>query len=162
MAHAHPLFDPVPRGHALTAVMMAAAIGASTMVFAARGSVPVDGAAPHAPRDHRAKLVVAAVAEPTVEHVSFMLSPETYDAAYAQALPATLPARTQGLILPHYLLAAPLVAGAVSGISQPPQRVIIIGPDHLERARAAAVVSRASWLTPYGTILKNFPEKFMG
>lgn len=147
MARVHSLFDPVPRGHALAVIVFAAALSASTMMFAARGSVPIDGAAPTASRVR----AVAAV-EPTVEHVSFMLSPETYDAAYAQALPATLPARTQGLILPHYLLAAPLIAGAISAFSEPPTRVIIIGPDHLGRTRAPAVVSRASWRTPYGTL----------
>ncbi|MEK7073202.1 MAG: AmmeMemoRadiSam system protein B [Patescibacteria group bacterium] len=148
MAHAHPLFDPVPRGYALTTVVLTAAIGASTILFAAQGNIPIDGAAPRAPR-------VVAVAEPSVEHVSYFLSSEFYDHAYALALPATLPARTQGLILPHYLLAAPLIAGAVSAFLEPPTRVIIIGPDHLERARASAVVSRASWKTPYGTLMPD-------
>ncbi|TAK05721.1 AmmeMemoRadiSam system protein B [Patescibacteria group bacterium] len=145
MSHSHTLFDPVPYGHALTAVMLAAALGASTILVAARGGVPVDGAAPSAPR-------VAAATEPTAEHLSYFLSSDVYDRAYAQALPAALPARTQGLVLPHYLLAAPLIAGAVSAFPEPPTRVIVIGPDHLGRTRAPAVVSRASWRTPYGRL----------
>lgn len=135
----------MPYGHAMTALVLAAAVGASTIVFAARGSVPVDGTPPRASR-------AVAIQEPTATHVSYFLSAGPYDAAYAQALPAAVPPRTQGLILPHYLLAGPLIAGAVSALPAAPERVVIIGPDHLNRASAPAVVSRAAWKTPYGMV----------
>lgn len=59
MARVHPLFDPVPRGHALTAIVLAAAFGASAMMFSARGSVPVDGVAPSASRGSLAAPLIA-------------------------------------------------------------------------------------------------------
>ncbi len=140
----HILFEPLPR-HAVIAVVLAAGVGACAIFFAMQETIPVDGSVPRAPR-------MAISAEPDAEHVSQLLSPELYDQAYALAVPAVVPPHTQGLILPHYLLGAPLIAGVVSAVQEQPRRVIIIGPDHLDRAQSPAIVSRAAWKTPYGMI----------
>lgn len=90
-------------------------------------------------------------------HNSTMLSPEFFDDAYAHQVP--VPAATGhvfGLILPHHLLAAQYIASIVSAIpSADVKRIIIIGPDHLSRAHANAVISRATMHTPYGDIVSD-------
>lgn len=90
----------------------------------------------------------------SVTHVSTMLSPEFFDEAYAKA-PAreAIQTDTRGMIVPHHLLPAPLIAAFFESARHlNPSRVVIVGPDHLSRARAGAIVSRARWKTPYGFI----------
>ena len=65
----------------------------------------------------------------------------------------------RGLILPHHLLAAPLIDRALRSVASTTdiQTVVIIGPDHLGRAKNPMVYSRAAWDTPFGVILPD-PE----
>lgn len=56
MARHHALFDPLP-GHALSVVVVAAAVGAWAVLLAARGPFPVDGSAARSP--HRTARPVA-------------------------------------------------------------------------------------------------------
>lgn len=90
---------------------------------------------------------------PRVVHVSTMLDPAFFENAYAKA-PAlsNIPRSTSGIILPHHLLAAPLIAGALNQFSVAPRRIVIVGPDHLHRARAAAVMTTGAWKTPFGIL----------
>lgn len=56
-------------------------------------------------------------------------------------------------LLPHHLLAAPLMAGLLERAVQPSVgRVVILGPDHAASARGPFVTTLASWQTPDGRL----------
>lgn len=94
---------------------------------------------------------------PKIIHVSTMMDVAFFNDAYAQApqLPE-IPEDTRGAVVPHHLLPAPITAAFFNQFPWQPKRVIIVGPDHLHRATAPAVVSKAMWKTPYGMI---FPDE---
>lgn len=94
-------------------------------------------------------------------HESSIMDRKYFDDAYAKAAsssPIAAPAAVRGLTLPHHLLAASLIAGAVESLAasgQAPKRVVIVGPDHLGRAKSPAIVSEAAWETPYGIVMPD-------
>ncbi len=91
------------------------------------------------------------------EHNATLLSPNFFDEAYEQAAALSnevpLAPETRGGIVPHHLLAAPLIAQFFEQLAAlKPTRVIIVGPDHLGRAHAGAITTDGSWKTPYGVL----------
>lgn len=87
-------------------------------------------------------------------HTSTLMSTDYFDDIYNQAayVPEILP-QTRGITLPHHLVAAPFIASVVEQFSkQDITRVIVIGPDHLRRARVGAVTSDYDWNTAYGIL----------
>lgn len=104
--------------------------------------------------------IPAARAIPLVEMPLHAATPQTkdfFDRAYATAEPGkTFDILPRGIILPHHLVAAAPIARAMEALAaHPPKRVVIIGPDHLSRARRHAIVSEAVWETPYGFVLPD-------
>lgn len=78
------------------------------------------------------------------------------EAAELRARPFIQPARGVVIagIVPHHLLAAPLVSAFFQGLrqSEQPRTVVIVGPDHERQARAAIVTSKQSWMAPDGRV----------
>lgn len=67
--------------------------------------------------------------------------------------------RIAGGIIPHHLLAAPLIAGFFEGIKdQDVKRVILIGPNHYNLGKATILVSNATWQTIFGELT---PDTFV-
>ena len=59
-----------------------------------------------------------------------------------------------GGIIPHHLLPGQLITGFFRGLAagQPPDTVVLIGPNHDNEGRARALTSELPWETPFGTI----------
>ncbi|MDP2934102.1 MAG: AmmeMemoRadiSam system protein B, partial [bacterium] len=96
---------------------------------------------------------VAVQKELQITHLSTMLDPAFFDEAYEKApvLPA-IPADTRGAVVPHHLLPAPITAAFFDQFPWQPKRVVIIGPDHLDRGKNLVSISRGAWKTSYGLI----------
>lgn len=61
-----------------------------------------------------------------------------------------------GGIIPHHMLAAPLIASFFKGIeNREVQTVVLLGPDHRNIADYPISISQAQWETPYGIIQPN-------
>lgn len=75
--------------------------------------------------------------------------------AQAQPLPATPQlVGTRVLILPHHWLAADLIVEGLSRLARSGdwRRVVLLAPDHRQRARWPAVSTARSWTTPCGPV----------
>lgn len=57
-----------------------------------------------------------------------------------------------GLIAPHHLLAADLIAGIYSAVANAPESVVVIGPNHFNSGDHDILTASAGWDTPYGLI----------
>lgn len=154
-----PLFYKVHHGVGFVSIWLAAFFGALAIIFVAWGSwdfeLPLSWTVP------RRSPPIS-----TVEHRSLFMSKDFFDRAYNQAPAFPSPTermyRSQpvGIILPHHLVAAPLIASTLEEAKRHApeggwRRVVIIGPDHLHRATAGAVTTHGVWKTPYGTLLPD-------
>lgn len=95
------------------------------------------------------------VVPPFVYHSSYLFEPAFFDQAYEYGRSYTKEAdgRVYGGILPHHLLAAPLIAGFFQGIEgQPVNTVILLSPNHYNAGPYAISVSKGYWKTLYGTV----------
>lgn len=90
-------------------------------------------------------------------HVTEILEEEFFEIAYEQAPDLGERKEARVLIVPHHLLAAPLTAAAfeVQAKIKNPKVIVVIGPDHLERASHPIITSRKTWRTPYGFTQAN-------
>jgi poly-gamma-glutamate synthesis protein (capsule biosynthesis protein) len=57
-----------------------------------------------------------------------------------------------GVIVPHHLVAAPLLAGAFAGVGRPVTTVVLLVPDHRNASPHPVSASLASWTTAGGRI----------
>jgi len=89
-------------------------------------------------------------------HRAPIMDRDFYDQAFAADVQgfAETPAGIRGLVLPHHLLAASLIARVVEAVAAKttPERIVIVAPDHLGRSRYPAIVSAAGFETPYGIV----------
>lgn len=86
-------------------------------------------------------------------HVTTMLGRAFFDGAYERASSFTIDLPVAGGVVPHHLLAAPLIAGFFKALeSKPPGVVVLVGPDHFDHASAPIVTSATTWKTPYGIL----------
>ncbi len=64
-----------------------------------------------------------------------------------------LPYRMAAGIIPHHILAAPVLSDFFSTLAQQkPKRIILIGPDHYEAGISHVFTSKFDWNTPYGRV----------
>lgn len=84
------------------------------------------------------------------------VTPKVLMQAKDAAAPYTKPASSSVVagLVPHHLLAAPLLQGFFAGLAdrESPRTVVIIGPDHHSRANSAAVSTDRGWSGPNGTV----------
>lgn len=60
----------------------------------------------------------------------------------------------RGVVIPHHLLPGHIIAGTLGeASSQEISRVILLGPDHYQRAHQSIAISDYSWETPFGRVL---------
>lgn len=57
-----------------------------------------------------------------------------------------------GVIVPHHLVAAPLIAAALAGVTQPVRTVVLLVPDHRNLSPHQVSTSLAHWRTAAGRI----------
>jgi AmmeMemoRadiSam system protein B len=72
------------------------------------------------------------------------------------------PARIRGITVPHHLLAADLIAlgveiAARASADHPPERILLLTPDHFRRSPAPAATTRRSFRTPLGDVPTDGP-----
>ncbi len=108
----------------------------------------------------RAEPAAAGVPPPPLA-ASHSHPPLWYDeATFARAVrdapaPPPLAGEIAGGIIPHHWLAGHLITGffaALAAQEQPPQTVILIGPNHYNAGRARALTSDLPWATPFGLV----------
>lgn len=84
-----------------------------------------------------------------------------YDArlfASAEAALATQPVRpmpgVRAIIVPHHLLAAPLILGPLRDLAatRTIRRLVVVGPNHTNSGGAPIITSERGWMTPYGGV----------
>lgn len=161
----HKLFCRVHCVAGYSAVTVTAFIGAACIVLVAAAAL----------QETVVKEIVPVSEEPKPEivHAASFLSPEFYDTAYQQAPElgnreygisnigtspqirnSTFEIRhTAGLILPHHLIAAPLIASTLEAVKKNNYtRIIIIGPDHLSRASSGAITTTGGFKTGFGDV----------
>lgn len=86
-------------------------------------------------------------------HTSTYSQSEFYDDAYAAARPVQPVSGTYGVLVNHHLLAAPLIAEALSAVATTkPVTVVLISPNHFSVGEARVIASGATWETPYGAV----------
>ena len=67
-----------------------------------------------------------------------------------------LPQGSKGGIIPHHLLPGFILSDFFRRWQQqPPQTIILIGPNHKEKGEHKVLTSLRSWQTPFGTVLPN-------
>lgn len=57
-----------------------------------------------------------------------------------------------GLIVPHHLLAADIIAQAYDSIIDEPDLIILAGPNHFNAGNAQIITTAKDWQTPYGRL----------
>lgn len=91
-----------------------------------------------------------------LEHSSHLFDPAFFDLAYDKGInfKKHVGAKIRGGIIPHHLLAAPLIAGFFDGIkNQLVETIVLLGPNHYNSGPANISVSKAVWKTLYGDLL---------
>jgi len=112
------------------------ALGGAFFVFPRRAAAP------------RAEAVC-----PAVTHYSYFSTPPVFDQGYAEAGEVAPDASVKGVLVPHHLLAAKLVAGAFGRIATDRDAtVVLVSPNHFSAGRGRIITTAASWRTPYGTL----------
>ena len=89
------------------------------------------------------------------KHYSRQDDPEFYNQAYAigTLYRKRVPGHVMGGIIPHHLLAGPLIAGFFSGLDDYNIRtVILIGPNHYASGPYGITSSEGVWKTVFGTL----------
>ena len=67
--------------------------------------------------------------------------------------PGGCPTQPSILVLPHHLLASPLIAQAISLLAPaPPKTIIILSPNHANIGQCDIASSQYSWDTPFGQV----------
>lgn len=90
---------------------------------------------------------------PAALHYSYFSAPTVFDKGYDQAGPRTPDGAIKGLLVPHHLLAAGLIAEAFGQIAKGRAvTVVVISPNHFSAGRAKIITTAASWRTPYGLL----------
>lgn len=90
-----------------------------------------------------------------IEHSSHLFDPDFFTQAYAegenyQKLPVS---KVFGGIVPHHLLAAPLIAGFFEGIqNQDIRTVILLSPNHYDLGPYDITTSKGVWTTIFGNL----------
>lgn len=68
----------------------------------------------------------------------------------------SFPFPVKGGIIPHHTLPSFLIAGFFQRLSgQHPKRIVLIGPNHPDKGQSKLLTSRASWQTPFGTVVTD-------
>jgi AmmeMemoRadiSam system protein B len=96
-----------------------------------------------------------------LEHSSRLFDSQFFDQAYEKGGQYKKDAEKKvlGGIIPHHLLAAPLIAAFFDGIeNQKVDTVILLGPDHFNRGLHNISVSNAKWNTFYGYLLPDLAK----
>lgn len=91
----------------------------------------------------------------SVEHSSRLYEPQFFDQAYTRGKQYIKDhgAHVIGGIIPHHLLAAPLIAAFFEGIeNQEVKKVLLIGPNHYNAGAHTIVSSKATWKTIFGDL----------
>jgi poly-gamma-glutamate synthesis protein (capsule biosynthesis protein) len=91
-------------------------------------------------------------------HSSHFYSKDPFEDVSADNTAGTVPENTEvlGGIIPHHMLAAPLIASFFKGIeNREVQTIVLLGPDHGNIAEYPISISQAQWDTPYGIIQPN-------
>lgn len=91
----------------------------------------------------------------TIKHASHMFDATFFEQAYEKGkdYKKEINGRVVGGIIPHHLLASPLIAGFFEGVSkQKVDTVILIGPNHYNVGTFNIATSKAIWNTIYGDI----------
>ncbi|WKZ29423.1 MAG: AmmeMemoRadiSam system protein B [Patescibacteria group bacterium] len=84
---------------------------------------------------------------------SYFSTPDTFDKAYQSAEPRASDANIKGLIVPHHLLAASLIAEAFEAVeTERPKTVVLVSPNHFMAGQAPILTTPSSWRTPYGQL----------
>ena len=79
-----------------------------------------------------------------------------YEDAFAAAPAAKAGVSPEVLLVNHHLLAAHLIAQAVSSArTDAPVTTVLISPDHFDRGRAPITTAAVGWQTPYGDLLPD-------
>ncbi|OGG16020.1 AmmeMemoRadiSam system protein B [Candidatus Gottesmanbacteria bacterium RIFCSPHIGHO2_02_FULL_39_11] len=93
--------------------------------------------------------------DPKVEHSSHLFDPAFFSQAYdrAESHRENAAGRVFGGILPHHLLAAPLIAGFFEGIGdQKVDTVILLSPNHYGVGPYSITTSKGVWTTIFGDL----------
>jgi AmmeMemoRadiSam system protein B len=92
-----------------------------------------------------------AAAHPTVffDERDFALALARVEASEPEPMPGA-----RALIVPHHLLAADLILGGLRdlGASGEYERIILIGPNHVNAGGAGIITSDLTWQTPFGAV----------
>ena len=85
-------------------------------------------------------------------HLTTILEKPFFDEAFDNATDFGEREEARVLILPHHLVARPLIAGALEAQAKVknPKTIVIVGPDHLGRSEGMISTTDLQWRTPYG------------
>jgi gamma-polyglutamate biosynthesis protein CapA len=92
------------------------------------------------------------VSSKTGYHLTTILEKPFFDEAFEEATDFGDKEEARVLILPHHLVARPLIAGALEAQAKvkSPKTIVIVGPDHLGRSKGMISTTDLQWRTPYG------------
>ena len=86
-------------------------------------------------------------------HHSFFSDKEFFDDAYNSASPVEFGTEQLGMIVPHHLVPANMIAESFLSIEkEQPKTVVLISPNHLQKGRGQIITSQYNWQTPYGVL----------
>ncbi len=90
---------------------------------------------------------------PETLQYSYFSASGTFDEAYRDAKARKAEAGIKGLIVPHHLLAAPLIAEAFEAAATDKKiTVVLVSPNHFMNGRGAIISTPSAWRTPYGRL----------
>lgn len=84
---------------------------------------------------------------------SYFSTSPVFDAGYAAAAPQSSDGAVRGILVPHHLLAARLIAEAFETISTDRAvTVVLISPNHFSAGKGKVITTASDWRTPYGPL----------
>lgn len=93
---------------------------------------------------------------PDITRYSYFSTADVFDAGYKAAIRQKPALRVKGILVPHHLLAAPLIAEAFETIATKREvPVVLVSPDHFSAGKAPIVTTAAAWHTPYGQLASD-------
>lgn len=90
---------------------------------------------------------------PETLQYSYFSTPGAFEEAYQGAKARKAEPGIKGLIVPHHLLAAPLIAEAFTAVaSEKKMTVVLVSPNHFMNGRSSIITTPSAWRTPYGRL----------
>jgi len=88
-----------------------------------------------------------------IYHTSHFYEKEPFEKVFREASALTAENKVYAGVIPHHLLAAPLIASFFKGIEdQEVGTVVLLGPNHPDAGNYGVALSKGYWRTPFGTL----------